>query len=44
MREHTAKGPAVLIPDGVVDPVLKLRNAETLQRLALLAEGRTRTG
>jgi uncharacterized protein YndB with AHSA1/START domain len=40
MRERTAKGPAALIPDQVIDPVLHLRNAETLQRLALLAEGR----
>ncbi|MEV6415038.1 SRPBCC family protein [Kribbella sp. NPDC051718] len=40
MREHTAKGPATLIPDQVLDPILHLRNAETLQRLALLAEGR----
>jgi uncharacterized protein YndB with AHSA1/START domain len=40
MREHTAKGPATLIPATVIDPVLQLRNAETLERLALLAEGR----
>jgi len=40
MRERTAKGPAALIPAAVIDPVLHLRNAETLQRLAFLAEGR----
>jgi hypothetical protein len=40
MRERTAKGPAALIPAAMIDPVLHLRNAETLQRLALLAEGR----
>ena len=40
MRERTSKGPATLIPDAVIDPVLRLRNAETLERLALLAEGR----
>jgi len=41
MRERTSKGPATLIPDAMIDPVLRLRNAETLERLALLAEGRT---
>lgn len=40
MREQTSKGPATLLPDAVLEPVLRLRNAETLQRLALLAEGR----
>jgi uncharacterized protein YndB with AHSA1/START domain len=41
MREHTAKGPATLISEAVIDPVLRLRNAETLDRLALLAERRS---
>lgn len=40
MRERTAKGPAALLPEPLTDPVLHLRNAETLERLALLAEGR----
>lgn len=40
MRERTSKGPAALIPEAMVDPILRLRNAETLQRLALLVEGR----
>lgn len=40
MRERAAKGPATLIPEAMIDPVLRLRNAETLERLALLAERR----
>ena len=44
MRERTAKGPATLIPDTILDPILHLRNAETLERLALLAEGRNTDG
>jgi uncharacterized protein YndB with AHSA1/START domain len=40
MREVAVKGPAALIPEAVVDPIMRLRNAETLKRLALLAEGR----
>ncbi|MEU0090610.1 SRPBCC family protein [Kribbella sp. NPDC006257] len=40
MREHAAKGPARLIPKALADPVLHARNAETLARLALLAEHR----
>jgi uncharacterized protein YndB with AHSA1/START domain len=40
MREHAVKGPAALIPTAVVDPILRLRNTETLRRLALIAEGR----
>lgn len=40
MREKALTGPAALIPEAVLDPVLHLRNAETLRRLALLAEGR----
>jgi polyketide cyclase/dehydrase/lipid transport protein len=43
MRECMAKGPAALIPETVIDPVLHQRNAETLERLALLAEGRIST-
>jgi uncharacterized protein YndB with AHSA1/START domain len=41
MREQMIKGPAALIPAAVIDPVLQLRNTETLKRLALLAEGRS---
>ncbi|GAA1578424.1 SRPBCC family protein [Kribbella sancticallisti] len=39
MREMTSKGPATMIPEAVIDPVLRLRNTETLRRLALIAEG-----
>jgi hypothetical protein len=42
MREVVTKGPATLIPEVVMDPVLHARNDETLKRLALLAEGRRR--
>ena len=38
MREEAVKGPLSVIPHAVVDPVLRLRNHETLRRLALLAE------
>ncbi len=37
MRERPAKGPATLIPKALIDPVLHARNAETLDRLAVLA-------
>jgi uncharacterized protein YndB with AHSA1/START domain len=40
MREHAVKGPAALIPQAVIDPILSVRNTETLRRLRLLAEGR----
>jgi hypothetical protein len=40
MREQMTKGPATIIPKAVADPILNARNEETLQRLALLAEGR----
>jgi uncharacterized protein YndB with AHSA1/START domain len=40
MRERPAKGPATLLPKVLVDPVLHARNAETLNRVALIAEGR----
>jgi uncharacterized protein YndB with AHSA1/START domain len=41
MREQMTNGPAKLLPPKLVDPILHVRNAETLERLALLAEGRT---
>jgi uncharacterized protein YndB with AHSA1/START domain len=40
MREQMTKGPATIIPKAVADLILNARNKETLQRLALLAEGR----
>jgi len=42
MRERMTKGPATLLPPQIADPLLHVRNAETLQRLALLAEGRAK--
>jgi hypothetical protein len=38
--EEPAKGPAALIPRFLTTPMLRWRNAETLHRLAYLAEGR----
>ena len=40
MREVAVQGPATMVPDAVIEPLLRLRNIETLKRLALLAEGR----
>ncbi|WP_194764883.1 SRPBCC family protein [Microbacterium sp. UFMG61] len=37
--EEPVKGPATLLPSLVTTPLLRLRNAETLHRLAYLAEG-----
>ncbi|WP_091028248.1 SRPBCC family protein [Microbacterium oxydans] len=38
--EEPVKGPAALIPRFLTTPMLRWRNAETLHRLAYLAEGR----
>lgn len=38
MIEHSTSGPARLIPQVLLDPVLHARNVETLRRLAYLAE------
>ncbi|MDQ0727450.1 SRPBCC family protein [Microbacterium sp. W4I20] len=38
--EDPVKGPATLVPRFLTTPMLRWRNAETLQRLAYLAEGR----
>jgi hypothetical protein len=38
MREKTTSGPVALLPSAATDVMLRARNAETLQRLALLAE------
>lgn len=40
MRERAAKGPAAMIPQAALDPVLRLRNTEPLRRLRLMVEGR----
>ena len=42
--EDAVKGPGVLVPQVVRQPVVAVRNAETLQRLAFVAEGRHREG
>ena len=39
--ETPCKGPGVLVPKPLVDPMLKWRNSETLRRLAYVVEGRT---
>jgi uncharacterized protein YndB with AHSA1/START domain len=39
--EKPAKGPGVLVPQPLIDPMLSWRNTETLRRLAYVAEGRT---
>ena len=38
--EKPVKGPGVLVPQPLVDPVLKWRNVEALRRLAYVVEGR----
>jgi hypothetical protein len=42
IREQVKSGPAEYVPKAVVDSVLQWRNEETLNRLALLAERRSR--
>ncbi len=39
IQEHAVAGPATLIPRPIADVLLRWRNAETLHRLAYLAEG-----
>lgn len=41
IHEDATSGPGVLVPKPVRDVQLDLRNAETLQRLAYVVEGRT---
>jgi uncharacterized protein YndB with AHSA1/START domain len=41
IREDATAGPGVLVPKPLRDVQLNLRNAETLQRLAYVVEGRT---
>lgn len=38
--EDPVKGPAMVVPRFLTTPMLRWRNAETLQRLAYLAEGK----
>ncbi|MDD7961459.1 SRPBCC family protein [Microbacterium thalli] len=40
LQEFAAEGPGSFIPQPLLDPALMVRNAETLRRLAHLAEGR----
>lgn len=40
--EEPMKGPAALLPSILTAPLLRVRNAETLHRLAYLAEGHAR--
>jgi uncharacterized protein YndB with AHSA1/START domain len=40
IREEVVSGPARLIPDAVEGTLMKIRNTETLQRLAFIAEHR----
>ncbi|KGJ72189.1 polyketide cyclase [Cryobacterium roopkundense] len=40
LLEVGTAGPARLVPRLITDPALRIRNVETLQRLAYLAEGR----
>jgi hypothetical protein len=44
IEEHAASGPATLAPKPLMDLLIQWRNAETLQRLAYLAEGIARNG
>ena len=41
IAETPTKGPGVLVPKPLVDPMLKWRNSEALRRLAYIVEGRT---
>lgn len=41
IEEHPTHGPAKLVPSPAMGAALKWRNAETLRRLAMVAEGRT---
>lgn len=42
IREDLVSGPGALIPEAVRAPMLKLRNTETLNRLAFIAEHRAK--
>lgn len=44
ITEDAVAGPGACIPRWIMNPPLHLRNAETLQRLAFLAEGRAERG
>lgn len=44
MLEFAVKGPARFVPRVLADPIMAIRNRETLRRLAYLAEGRYHSG
>jgi hypothetical protein len=44
MDEQVTKGPTALVPKMVQDAVLRFRNDESLERLAMIAEGRSGSG
>ena len=44
IQEEPAEGPGAWVPRFLTDPILYLRNRETLRRLAFVAEGRERNG
>lgn len=44
ITEDAVAGPGAWVPRWIMNPPLHLRNAETLQRLAFLAEGRAARG
>ncbi|ANJ27115.1 SRPBCC family protein [Agromyces aureus] len=44
IQEEAAEGPGSWVPRAITDPMLYLRNRETLQRLAFVAEGREQNG
>lgn len=44
MSEQVTKGPSVVIPDIIQDFILRFRNDESLERLAMIAEGRSGSG
>jgi uncharacterized protein YndB with AHSA1/START domain len=43
MREELTRGPGRHLPDAVQNPLIGVRNRESLRRLAFLAEGHART-
>lgn len=44
LTEKAVKGPGALVPPALLDPVLYVRNVETLRRLAWIAEGQSDNG
>jgi uncharacterized protein YndB with AHSA1/START domain len=40
IREQAVSGPATMVPEAIEEPAIRYRNAETLRRLAYVAENR----